>query len=207
MKTSSSVRRTKSYAVSAWIHFWGPLAAAIFAIVMTTTGCSGPTLTSAVYACNVEFRGHTQDAVDRVEACRRGARMAHELTVEMASEVEKLVAVLQNASVFKSQAASDIDFDETGSRIPVGDAQESAILEIKTEVLHRAQSRCQMAFRKKSDGRLACMAGIRNFKARDFEKVFLSSVDVRELQKQLNSVGMTLDSSASHDRKPAAAHH
>jgi len=205
MRTSSR-RRFGTRKFPSWIHFWGPLAAAIFALVMTTTGCSRQSLTTAVYSCNIEFRGHSEEALERVEACRRGAVIAYETTVEMASEVAKLVAVLESAAFAKTQMVSDIDFDESGSRVQDSDPQESAIAEIGTEVMHRAQSRCQVVFRKKADGRLACMAGIRNFKAREFEKIFLSSVDVGELKKQLGAAGIQLGEEAGAKAAAASSH-
>ena len=189
------------------VHFWAPFAAAVFALVLTATGCTRQSLTSAVYSCNIEFRGPSEEAIERVEACRRGAKIAYETTVEMATEVAKLVAVLESAAFAKTQAVSDIDFDEAGTRVQDADPQESALAEIGTEVMHRAQSRCQTVFRRKADGRLACMAGIRNFKAREFEKIFLSSVDVGELKKQLDAAGMQLGASPEGERKPAAASH
>jgi hypothetical protein len=136
------------------------------------------------------------------------------MTVEMATEVTKLVAVLEDAAIDKSRLSSmsDIDFDDTGARVQEGDAKDSALSEIGTEIVHRAQSRCQNVFRKTSDGRLACMTGIRNFRTRDFEKTLLSSVNVGELKMKLDAAGIPLSAEGpaggGHgESKPAAAHH
>jgi hypothetical protein len=188
------------------IHVWFPMMAAAAAVALTVTGCSRQSLTTAVYSCNIEFKGQSEEAHERVAACRRGARIAYETTVEMASEVAKLVSVLEGAAFAKTQVVSDIDFDESGSRVPEEDPQVSALTEISTEVMHRAQSRCQTVFRRKADGRLACMAGIRNFRAREFEKIFLSSVDAGELKKQLDAAGISLGASTGHEERAPAAH-
>jgi hypothetical protein len=188
------------------LHTLMPMLAAAVAILLITSGCTRESLSSAIYSCNIEFRGRSEEAIGRVEACRRGASIAHETTVEMASEVAKLVAVLEDAALIKTQIISDIDFDESGARVQDADPQESALSEIGTEVVHRAQSRCKTVFRRTADGRLACMAGIRNFRARDFEKILLSSVDVGELKKRLDSVGIPLGASAVPASKGGGGH-
>jgi hypothetical protein len=188
--------------------------AAAAALLLTTSGCTRQTLSAAVYSCNIEFRGHSEEDIRRVVACRRGAQIAYDMTVEMATEVTKLVAVLEDAAIDKSRLSSmsDIDFDDTGARVQEGDAKDSALSEIGTEIVHRAQSRCQNVFRKTSDGRLACMTGIRNFRTRDFEKTLLSSVNVGELKMKLDAAGIPLSAEGpaggGHgESKPAAAHH
>jgi len=190
------------------LHAIFPALVAVLAIVLTLSGCTRQELSAAVYSCNIEFRGRSEDDITRVNACRRGAKIAYEMTVDMASEIGKLVAVLENAALTKAQASglSDIDFDESGVRVQDADPRESALSEIGTEIVHRAQSRCQTVYRKTSDGRLACMAGIRNFRAREFEKTLLSSVNVGELKVKLDSLGVPLGADGGgggHGESPA----
>ena len=200
-----SVLKSTYKRLAPWsLHAILPAMAAAAALLLTASGCTRQTLSAAVYSCNIEFRGHAEEDILRVDACRRGAQIAYDMTVEMASEVTKLVAVLEDAAIDKSRLSSmsDIDFDDTGARVQEGDAKDSALSEIGTEIVHRAQSRCQSVFRKTSDGRLACMAGIRNFRARDFEKTLLSSVNVGELKQKLDAAGIPLTADS-----PAAGGH
>lgn|GEM_PF-5654156 len=210
MKSAFEIAGTIYRKLAPWsLHALFPALVAAAAVMLTLSGCTRQELSAAVYSCNIEFRGRSEEDIIRVDACRRGAQIAYDMTVDMASEIGKLVAVLESAAFAKAEAAglSDIDFDDSGVRVQESDPRDSALSEIGTEIVHRAQSRCQLVYRKTADGRLACMAGIRNFRAREFEKTLLSSVNVGELKQKLDAIGVPLgaDAGGGHGEKPAKA--